>query len=77
MKFFKVTATKFIKFLQDNLSLKVLIIVNFWGTMARWTPEANYDVSDWVTVFSSLNEEAHHSYFFLKQSHERDSYNNY
>ena len=63
MKFVKVTATKFIKFFQDNLFLKVLIIVNFWGTTARWTPEASYDVSSWVTVFSSLNEEAHHSYF--------------
>ena len=38
----------------------------FGGTTARWTHEARYDGYDRFTVFSSKNEEAHHSTFLKK-----------
>ena len=41
-------------------------LLTFWGTTARCSPEARYDASDCFTVFSSKNEEAHHSPFLRK-----------
>ena len=43
-------------------------LLTFGGTMARCSPEARYDDSDCFTVFSSKNEEAHHSPFLKEKS---------
>ena len=46
------------------------------GTTACWTQEESYDVSTWVNVFTSLNEEEHLPVFEKKVT-EKDSYNIY